>query len=391
MESFMNFFSDDARRNPYPLYQQARTKSPLLLDPHSGLWMLFDFDSVKQVLSDPATFSSRFGPDWLIFTDPPRHSKLRALVSKAFTPRSIVNLEPRIRAISRNLLQGRVEMGEMDLAADFSVPLPMKVIAEMLGIPACDHHRLKRWVDVILRMSYTIGQKGPDAASATSDFTDVTLEMSEYLADFLKGQKASPGDNLLSRLAQAEVDGERLTHAEILGFLQLLLLGGSETTTNLINNAILCFIENPSQLDLLRQDMELLPGAIEEVLRYRSPVQWIYRVTRREVEMHGQIIGPSRLVLAVIGSANHDPAQFANPERFDITRDPNPHIGFGNGMHFCLGSALARLEARIALTDLLERLSDIQLADSQPWPPREGLHVHGPARLPIRFKVNARG
>jgi cytochrome P450 len=181
------------------------------------------------------------------------------------------------------------------------------------------------------------------------------------------------------------VDGERLTQAEILAFFQLLLLAGQETTTNLINNAILCFVEHPDQLARLRAVPDLLPSAIEEVLRFRSPLQWIGRKTTCQVELHGQVIPAGRLVLAMIGSANRDPRQFPAADRFNIGRGDNGHLAFGQGLHFCLGAPLARLEARIALADLLERLKDLRLASDEPWEPRKGLHVHGPARLPIQF------
>ena len=383
----MDLFSDDIRRNPYPLYERIRGSLPVFRDPQSGLWMIFDYDGVKQALCDQEAFSSQYGPDWLVFNDPPRHSKLRALVSRAFTPKSVANLEPRIAELSRELLDQTIERGKMDLAADFAVPLPMMVIAEMLGIPLEDRGQFKRWVDVILRMSYTIGRQGEESQSALSDFRQVSMEMNQYLTALLAQRHANPKDDLLTRLSQAEVDGERLTKSEILGFFQLLLLAGSETTTNLINNAILCFIENPDQLAKLRCQMELMPSAIEELLRYRSPLQWVYRVTRRKVELHREIIPAETLVLAMIGSANHDPKYFTNPSRFDIARDPNPHIGFGTGQHFCLGASLARLEATVTLTELLERLDEIELASKEPWPPRKGLHVHGPSSLPIRFKV----
>lgn len=382
----LNVFSDDARRNPYPLYDPLRSHSPVLCEPQSGLWMIFDYAGVKRVLSDHDVFSSRYGPDWLIFADPPRHTKLKALISQAFTPRSIANLEVRIRELSCHLLDQVIERGTMDLAADFAVPLPLLVIAEMLGIPTADRSEFRRWSDVILAMSYTIGGEPEAAQVAMRDFGAVTAEMSRYLQDMLNERRATSRDDLLSRLAQADVDGARLSHEEILGFFQLLLLAGSETTTNLINNAILCLVENPEQYARLRKRMELLPSAIEEVLRYRSPLQWMYRVTTRDVEVHGQLIPAGKLVLAIIGSANRDPRQFDQAERFDIGRDPNPHLAFGHGIHFCLGAPLARLEARIALGDLLGRLADIELVSTEPWVPRRGLHVHGPSSLPIRFQ-----
>jgi cytochrome P450 len=382
----MDLFSEDVRRNPYPVYDQLRRASPVFQEPRSGLWMILDYDGVKQALSDPAAFSSRYGPEWLIFLDPPRHTKLRGLISRAFTPRSVADLEPRIRRLCSDLLDRTVERGEMDLVADFAAPLPMLVIADMLGIPAEDRPRFQRWSDAILAMSYTISDRGTEAArAATAAFLAVTAEMGAYLTTLLGQRRSAPRDDLLARLAGAEVDGERLTPGDILGFFQLLLLAGSETTMNLIANAVLCLVEHPDQLARQRAAPELLPSAVEEVLRYRSPLQWMYRVARRDVELHGRVIPAGALVLAVIGSANRDPGQFADADRFDIARDPNPHLAFGHGPHFCLGAPLARLEARVALADLLARLKEIELAGDGPWPPRRGSHVLGPERLPIRF------
>jgi cytochrome P450 len=260
----------------------------------------------------------------------------------------------------------------------------------MLGIPVADRPRFKRWADVMLAMSYTIAGGEEESRAAMAEFGAVTVEMDAYLTGLLEGRRAEPTGDLLSGLVEAEVDAERLTQEEILGFFQLLLLAGSETTTNLINNAMLCLVENPDQYTRLLAAPELLPSAIEEVLRYRSPLQWMYRLTRRDVEMHGQVIPAGTLVLVMIGSANRDPKQFCDAERFDITREPNPHLAFGHGVHFCLGAPLARLEARIALADLLERVKDFRLAGAEPWEPRRGSHVLGPTRLPIRFKPGRR-
>jgi cytochrome P450 len=380
-----NLFTDDVRRNPYPLYAKVREVSPVFRDPESGLWMIFDYAGVKRALDDHETFSSKHGPDWMIFSDPPRHTKLRALISKGFTPRSVANLEPRIRELSRQLLDRVIERGEMDLAADFAVPLPMMVIAEMMGIPVEDRHHFGRWNDVLLNMSYAV-LKVEGAQEAVSAYIAQTQEMGVYLEELLKRKRAEPRDDLLSRLVAAEVDGERLTHAEMVGFFQLLLLAGAETTTNLINNAVLCFVAHPEQLALLRGRMELLPSAIEEVLRYRSPLQWMYRKARCDVEVHGRLIPSGSLVLLMMGAANHDPAVFAEPGRFDISREPNPHVAFGHGVHFCMGAPLARLEARVALAEFLGRVKGFGLASGGPWEPRRGLHVHGPNRLHIRFE-----
>ncbi len=384
----MNLFSDEFRRNPYPLYDQLRAHSPLLrVPPPFNAWMIFDYEGVKWALNDHEAFSSRVpAPPWFIFFDPPEHTKLRALISRAFTPRMVANLEPRIRQLSRDLLDRTAERGEMDLAADFSVPLAMKVIAGMIGIPSADWPRYRRWSDVVMRLSYA-RSGGEEAERAGRDFKAVTAEMSAYLAGMIERRRSAPQDDLLTRLIGAEVDGQRLSLQEILGFFQLLLVAGQETTANLINNAVLCLLEHPAQLAQLRAEPALLPLAIEEVLRYRSPLQWVMRTPRRNIEMHGQTIPAGNLVLPMIGSANRDPRQFHEADGFNIARDPNGHVGFGHGIHFCLGAALSRMEARVAVTDLLERLKSFELAGNRLWEPRQALNVLGPASLPIRFET----
>jgi cytochrome P450 len=379
----IELFTDNIRRNPFPLYERLRRESPLLYDSSSGLWMIFDYDGVNRALTDHYEFSSKNGPEWLIFTDPPQHTKLRALISQAFTARSIAGLEPRIQELTRNLLNPGLEAAEIDLAAALSIPLPIMVIAEMLGIPTADRGRFKAWNDVLLRMSYVVA--GQPASGIVDEYMAATHQMAAYLTGLLDERRNTPKDDVLSGLVHARVDGEQLSEKDILGFFQLLLLAGSETTTNLLNNAVLCFADHPQELARVRANPHLLPSAIEEVLRYRSPLQWMYRVTRRDIEMHGQVIPAGKLVLAWIGSANHDPHQFSDPERFDISRNPNPHLAFGHGLHFCLGAPLARLEGRIALTYLLETTTTIEVVDSK-WEPRQGLHVHGPASLPVRIQ-----
>lgn len=386
----MNFLSEDTRRNPFAAYDRMRRTAPVFQCPRTDLWMIFDYEGVKRALHNTHEFSSDLWatanqptPQWMIFFDPPRHTKLRALVMRAFTPRVVGALEARIREISRRLL-GQMEASDpIDLAAQFSVPLPLMVIAEMIGIPAADWPRFKRWSDTILMLSYT-GFDNKAMGRANLDYFAMVAEMKAYLADLMAQRQAVPIDDLLTRLVSAEADGERLTADEILGFVQLLLVGGNETIANLINNAVLCFIEHPEQLARLRAAPELLGSAIEEVLRYRSPLQYTYRATRCDVEMRGRVIPAGQLVLAVIGSANRDPGQFADPGRFDIARDPNAHLAFGHGLHFCLGAALSRLEARIAIGDLLARFDRFEPASDEPWTPRPALHVHGPARLLVR-------
>src|SRR5438045_3299554 len=341
----MDLFSDDVRRNPYPIYAHVRAISPVFkIPPPFDAWGVFDFEGVKRVLSDRENFSSRVPApsNWFIFFDPPRHTKLRAIISKAFTPRVIGGLETFIRNLSRTLLEDAINGGQnaFDLATQYSIPLPMKVISHMIGIPTSDWAQFKSWSDTILKMSYTRGGKKEEKDRILNDFMSMTAVMNDYLTTMIAQRKEKPSDDLLTRLIEAAVDGQHLTQEEILGFVQLLVVGGQETTTNLINNAIICFLDNPAQLSLLRSNMNLLESAIEEVLRYRSPLQWMMRTPKREIQMHGQTLLPGQLVLPFIGAANRDPKHFDRPEEFNITRHPNNHIAFGHGAHFCLGAAL---------------------------------------------------
>jgi cytochrome P450 len=376
------------RRNPFPAYAVMRRVAPVFHDRRHDLWVLFDYASVKRALHDPETFSSRAAPpgdkplDWLIFQDPPLHTKLRGIIMRTFTPRAIAALEPRIRALCAELLDPACARGAMDVAEDFAVPLPLLVIAEMLGVPVAERAPLKRWAEAILGLSDAVAG-GETAARAMAAFRQAKAEMHPFVLGWIAERRAHPADDLLTRLVEAELDGERLSEEDILGFFQLLLLAGSETTTNLIGSAVLTLAEHPAQLARLRADPALMPAAIEEVLRYRPPVQAVFRQTRRDVAMRGKTIPAGKLVIAVIGSANRDPGHFAHPRRFDIGRDPNPHVAFGHGIHFCIGAPLARLEARIALTEILARAPRLELGG--PWRPRPTFHVHGPSRLPVRL------
>lgn len=386
----IDLFSEEMRRDPYRAYRMMRTGAPVFHLAAFDLWMIFDFDGVKQALLDHHVFSSDLSQaqgqgnpgDWFIFFDPPRHTKLRGIISSAFTPRVIADLELRIRELSRQLLDDAFKESEFDLAAQFSVPLPMRIMAGMLGVPAENWPRYKRWSDVILKIANTF-KKDEAAARTIAEYRSVTAEMRAWLSECI-GRRSADQDDLLTRLVNTEVNGDRLTLDEILGFAQLLLVAGQETTANLINNAVLCLMEDSTELGRPRAAPELLPSAIEEVLRYRSPVQWVPRATKRDVELNGKQIPAEKLVLLMIGSANRDPRQFNDAERFDVARTPNPHLAFGYGIHSCLGAPLARMEARIALKDFLERTDSFGLATTEPLEPRAALHVHGPSRLPIR-------
>jgi cytochrome P450 len=381
----MTLFTDDVRRDPFPLYDRMRGSSPLHV-PGADLWMVFRYEHVKRVLSDHESFSSSVsrtrghGFEWLLFMDPPRHTELRALILKAFTPRTIAALEPRIRELSRGLLDRVIERGEMDLVADLATPLPAMVIAEMVGIPSEDWPRLQRWSEAIMGLADTITGTPEESAAASDRFEATDAEMRRYLDDRVSARRAASADDLLSRLVDLSFD-------ETVRFVQLLLAAGTETTTNLISNAMLCFLDHPDQLAAVRARPDVLPLAVEEVLRFRSPGQAMLRSPTRDVDIDGKTIPAGALVLALIGSANRDPAHFADPGRFDVARAPNPHLAFGHGIHFCLGAALSRLEARVALGDLLARFARFEHGGDARWPPRRPFNVHGPQRLPLRFDV----
>lgn len=264
----MDLFSDETRRNPWRAYEQMRDAAPVLrVPPPFDAWVVSRYDDVKRALTDHETFSSRVpAPPWFIFFDPPIHTKLRALISRAFTPRMIAALEPRIRQLSRELLAKTEGREEIDLAAEYAVPLAMQLISSMIGIPAEDWARFRQWSDTIMTLSYS-RSGGEEAERSLRDFTAVTAEMNAYLGDMIAVRHKQPQDDLLTALILAEVDGERLSQPEILSFFQLLIVGGQETTANLIDNAILCLIDHPDQLARLRATPELLPSAIEEVLR----------------------------------------------------------------------------------------------------------------------------
>jgi cytochrome P450 len=386
----MKLFAEELRRDPYRLYAELRRGGSNVVHMDDlGFSMVLDYDGVRRGLGDPETFGSNIAAargkvlEWLPFLDPPRHTQLRAVVNHAFAPRSIAALEDRIRALSGALADRLIAAGdEVDLVAGFAQPLPMLVIAELLGLPQEDWHRLVAWSERVVTLSDKALQGG--AASAEEAFAAAHAEIGAYLDAHVEERRRQPADDLLTRLVQAKVDGPGFTKTELLHFFDLLLVAGTETTMNLISNAIICLADNPAELARLRADPALLPLAIEEVLRYRSSVQAAFRVTRRAVELGGRELPPGRFVLFMLGAANRDGAHFPEPDRFDVGRTPNPHLAFSHGIHFCVGAALARLEARIALADLLARMATFELATTS-WPSHAAFHIHGPLSLPIRF------
>ncbi|HVG98911.1 MAG TPA: cytochrome P450 [Chloroflexota bacterium] len=387
--------------DPFPWYRAMRAAGPVRYRPEHDSWHAFGYADVQRVLSEHATFSSQAslggpptggpgGPGGregrtplqasLIGTDPPRHRQLRALVSQAFTPRAIANLAPRIEAVVGELLDRVAESGRMDVIEDLAYPLPVIVIAQLLGIPPEERDRFKAWSDAVV----TGASAGVGAAPAVTA-GQAHAEMAGYFGGLIARRRAQPEDDLISGLIAARIDGEGLSTAELLGFCVLLLIAGNETTTNLIGNAVLCFDESPPALAAVRADPALLPGALEEVLRFRSPVQSMFRTVARDATLGGQELRAGQRVLAWIGSANRDGEVFRDPDRFDPQRTPNRHIAFGSGVHFCLGAPLARLEARIALTALLARTSGLRRAGDGPLPVVESGIVYGVRHLPVVF------
>jgi cytochrome P450 len=370
----MDLFSETARRDPYPFYARLRADQPVLHVAGNGLWLVTRYASVRRVLTDHEAFSSRVSPlrghgfEWLMFTDPPRHTELRTLVSRAFTPRSITALAPRISAIVAELLAPLD--GTCDLVAALAEPLPLRVIAELIGAPADAAPQLGRWGTAIVELGNTLG--GDDSARASAAFLAADAEMTSFFTDLVRARRARPADDLITRLAE-------LPDHEVVRFCQLLLAAGTETTTNLIANALVCL--GPADLARLRIEPDLIANALEEVLRFRSPVQSMFRATRREIELDGTVVPANAFVVASIGSANRDPQAFHDADRFDAARTPNPHIAFGHGIHFCLGAPLARIESKIALEALCATFRTIDVATQ--WSPRRAFHVHGPASLAV--------
>ena len=381
--------------NPFPWYQAMRASAPVFYDERQETWHVFRYVDVQRVLSEYTSFSSSFAANGghegqsplgssIIGLDPPRHRQLRALVSQAFTPRAIEALAPRIAEIVGSLLDQVAPTGQMDVIHDFAYPLPVIVIAELMGIPAAERDRFKSWSDaVVTGMSSGVGS----APSVTAG--QAHREMAEYFGRMIEERRRQPKDDLISALLQAQVEGQHLTQMEVLGFCILLLIAGNETTTNLIGNAVLCFEEYPEAMEAVRADRSLLPSALEEVLRYRSPVQSMFRTVAQETTLGEGQTKKGQRVIAWIGSANHDETMFEAPERFDPRRTPNRHIAFGYGVHFCLGAPLARLEARIALDALLRRLPDLRLVPGATPIFMESPIVYGAKHLPVTFTPSA--
>ena len=387
-----NPYDPELHQDPYPVYRRLRDEFPVHHNPSLRFWTLSRYADVFDALQAPDLLISgkgvtvgipehegrlTSGVPLLITTDRPRHTKLRALVSRAFTPRRVARLEPRIRTIARTLLDNVKGRREFDLVREFSAPLPTIVIAEMLGVPAEDQEWFKEKSTAVAEF---------DPAKARSETLANVLgpatELARYLAEVLEQRRRDPRDDLLSALLAAEIDGQRLSEPELIGFSFLLLVAGNETTTNLISNAAILLDRSRDQRSLLTQDPARIPGAIEEFLRYDSPVQGLGRTTTAPMTLHGVTIPEGSKVLLLFGSANRDERKIREPERFDVLRDPNPHLAFGFGAHFCLGANLARLEARVAFEELLARFPDYRMTESRVQRTCSG-PIRGALSLPV--------
>lgn len=312
----------------------------------------------------------------MLVLDPPDHTRLRNLVNKAFTPRTVERLRPRVEAIAAEILDHIDSADGFDLVRDFAYPLPVIVIAEMLGVPAADRAAFQQWSAVLVR--------GLDPLVSEEE-QEVVFDARDALLDYLRGvlmqRRREPQDDMLTSLIAAEENGDIFSEGELLAMCNLLLVAGHETTVNLLGNGALALLENPDQLDRLRRDPELIGTAVDELLRYTSPVQWTGRVAAAEIELGGRTIQPPQSVIGILGAANRDPEVFIDPDRLDLGRHPNPHVAFGRGIHFCLGAPLAHLEAEVAMPMLLERFPRLRMAGEPEQRPTWVLR--GLRRLPV--------
>lgn len=380
-----NPFSPEFRADPYAVYAEMRATAPVFQTP-MNFWAISRYDDVSYVLKNPATFSSAGmgagsidgrGTRTIINTDPPDHTYIRNLVNRAFTPRMVSAMEPRIREITTQLLDAVVDGGSMDLVADLAMPLPVTIIAEILGVEAERRDDFKRWSNAVVGSAAT----GDAQSAASADM----IEFRDYFGEVIEMRRKAPKEDLLSNLVRDAGQGRGLTSEEIVAFAMLLLIAGNETTTNLLGNAIVALLEHPAELDRLLADRSLIPNAIEEALRYDSPVQFLFRSTTRDVEVGGHAIPKDHVVVPIYASGNRDDGKFADAARFDITRNTQGHLAFGLGVHFCLGAPLARLEAKVALEELFARTSDLERSDGAER--IDSLFLRGMKHLPLTFRA----
>ena len=386
----LNPFSHEFHEDPYPIYRHLRDEAPVYRHP-DGWYALSRYDDVLWASQQPTLFSSAEGttlekvdsalmPPMIIFMDPPMHDRQRKLVSRAFTPRAISDLEPVIRGLANRFLDDLAADGGGDFIEEFSGRLPNNVIMELIGVPEADRDALRHQMDATL-------DRLEEPPYIPEHAFQAMIDMHQYWSDQLPVKRANPDGKMLSRLLEAEVigdDGEptRLTDDEVLGFCQLIGSAGTETVTKLLANAAVLFQRNPDQWQKVLDDPATIPGAVEETLRYWAPSQYQGRVLTDDVTLHGQTIPKGARVLLLTGSANRDERAYPDPDRFDIERGEHVALGFGHGVHFCLGASLARLESRIAIEELARRFPDYRVDEAGV----ERVHmsnVHGFKRVPV--------
>ena len=389
-EVALNPFDPAVMADPYPYYRLMRERDPVHWNGSVKTWFLTRHADVSALLRDDRfsadrTRSERYVPPppgrdrparSMLVVDPPDHTRLRNLVSKAFTARMVARLRSRVEAICAGLVDRLAGGREADLVAEFAYPLPVIVIAEMLGVPAGDRMRFQEWSAVLVR------GLDPFVDAATQETVlDARDALTGYLRGIVAERRREPADDLITGMIAAREQGDFLSEGELVAMCNLLLVAGHETTVNLIAGGTLALLRSPDQLDRLRRRPALARTAVEELLRWAPPVQWTGRVAAAELEIGGRRIVPGQSVVGILAAANRDPDVFPDPDRLDIGRHPNPHLAFGRGIHFCLGAPLARLEAQVALPMLLGRFPDLRLAGEPE--PRPTWNLRGLVRLPV--------
>jgi cytochrome P450 len=380
----------EVRRDPYPTYRALRESDPVHRSPFLGAWVLTRYRDVAQALRDDRMsvdgtraagheeLQGTSGPRSMLVLDPPDHTRLRALVSKAFTPRAVERVRPRIEALVTGVLDRAALHGGLELVDDLAYPLPVTVIAEMLGVPPEDWPRFRGWSRALVANLDPLSGRDPGQVTTALQARGA---LGRYLSGIIDRRRQEPGDDLISGLLVSAEGEDVLSQAELVVMANLLLVAGHETTVNLIANGTLALLEHRQQLALLAEQPDLIQPAVEELLRWDSPVQLTARVALEELDLAGQRVGQGESVLALLGAANRDPDQFTEPDLLDITRAHNPHLAFGRGIHFCLGAPLARLEAQIAIAGLVTRFPGLRLAGAPERRPT--VTLRGLTRLPL--------
>lgn len=392
MKEPINLLHPDVRNDPYPVYAELRRGPVRQVEP-GGIWAVSRYDDVQFVLKNPEIFSSGgfqalFKPAWLphnpiadsiVVMDPPAHTRRRNLVAKAFSARSVAQLEPRIRAIAAKLTERVGRGGDVEFMGEFALPFASHVICEILGLDPALHKEFKHWTDDLF--SITPATPSPELEASVKK---TIADMEGYLKEVVEARRRAPTDDMVSDLLRAEVDGESLSDAEIIAFFFLLLPAGFETTSGLFSNTLLALCECPGDLARLRADPRLLPAYLEEVLRHNPPTYGILRLTTRDVDFNGVTVPGGSMVVVLVGAATRDAAYFPDPDRFDAGRDNQSPLPFGHGIHFCLGVSLARLEGRVGMEELLPRIRGVERASRElTW--TTSLNARSPLALPLRF------